>query len=251
MQRTIGLLSGILVAAGLLIGSLARLGAQPAGAARVALAADDIGGVVTSAAGPEAGVWVIAETTGLPTKFARIVVTDDRGRYVLPDLPRASYEVFVRGYGLVDSPRQPGKPGQELNLKAMVAPDARAAEQVYPAAWWASMITLPAGDDRLWEGADVSERRALGHLCGGPHRREASNVGYRRHGLNPGGDATLDSPISSGNIEFVGEHGGAPELIAAIHVYLASHNQHPTIFQLTASVEQILANVAKCKEALG
>ena len=113
----------------------------------------------------------------MPTKFARIVVTDDRGRYVLPDLPRASYEVFVRGYGLVDSPRQPGKPGQELNLKAMVAPDARAAEQVYPAAWWASMITLPAGDDRLWEGADVSERRVLGHLCGGPQRREASNVG--------------------------------------------------------------------------
>jgi hypothetical protein len=28
--------------------------------------ADDIGGVVTSAKGPEAGVWVIAETTELP-----------------------------------------------------------------------------------------------------------------------------------------------------------------------------------------
>ena len=71
----------------------------------VAIDADDIGGVVTSAKGPEAGVWVIAETTDLPTKFARIVVTDDQGRYVLPDLPRANYEVFVRGYGLVDSAR--------------------------------------------------------------------------------------------------------------------------------------------------
>ncbi len=52
---------------------------------------DDIGGVVTSANGPEAGVWVIAETTDLPTKFAKIVVTDDQGRYVIPDLPKANY----------------------------------------------------------------------------------------------------------------------------------------------------------------
>src|SRR6478609_9604249 len=72
---------------------------------RVAIDGDDIGGTVTSAKGPEAGVWVIAETSELPTKFVRIVVTDDRGRYVMPDLPRATYQVFVRGYGLVDSPK--------------------------------------------------------------------------------------------------------------------------------------------------
>ena len=65
--------------------------------------ATDIGGTVTSTAGPEAGVWVIAETTDLPTKFARIVVTDDAGRYLVPDLPSANYTVWVRGYGLVDS----------------------------------------------------------------------------------------------------------------------------------------------------
>ena len=88
---------------------------------------DDIGGGVTSANGPEAGVWVIAETTDLPTKFARIVVTDDQGRYVVPDLPDASYEVFVRGYGLVDSARVTARPGQQLNLEASVAPDARTA----------------------------------------------------------------------------------------------------------------------------
>src|SRR6185295_15257851 len=64
---------------------------------------DDIGGVVTSASGPEAGVWVIAETTDLATKFSRTVVTDDRGRYLVPDLPQANYNVWVRGYGLVDS----------------------------------------------------------------------------------------------------------------------------------------------------
>jgi hypothetical protein len=66
---------------------------------------DDIGGVVTSAKGPEAGVWVIAETTELPTRFARMVVTDEGGRYVLPDLPKANFSIWVRGYGLVDSPK--------------------------------------------------------------------------------------------------------------------------------------------------
>ena len=82
---------------------------------------DDIGGVVTSANGPEAGVWVIAETTDLPTKFAKIVVTDDQGRYVMPDLPKASYSLWVRGYGLVDSPKVKAVPGKILNLKAVVA----------------------------------------------------------------------------------------------------------------------------------
>ena len=84
---------------------------------------DDIGGVVTSAKGPEAGVWVIAETNELPTRFARMVVTDDGGRYVLPDLPKASYSIWVRGYGLVDSPKVKSAPGKILNLKAVVAPN--------------------------------------------------------------------------------------------------------------------------------
>src|ERR1700754_3459681 len=75
---------------------------------------DDIGGVVRAPNGqPEAGVWVIAETTDLPTKFARIVVTDDQGRYVLPDLPVANYQVWVRGYGLVSSPQLRAESGQQ------------------------------------------------------------------------------------------------------------------------------------------
>ncbi len=119
-------------------------GAQPGGG--IELDADDIGGVVTSANGPEAGVWVIAETTDLPTRFIRSVVTDDAGRYVVPDLPEATYEVFVRGYGLVDSPRVSAAPGQALDLDAVVAPDALAAAEVYPAAWWLSMIELPPGE---------------------------------------------------------------------------------------------------------
>ena len=110
------------------------------------LDADDIGGVVTSTQGPEAGVWVVAETTDLPTRFIRIVATDDEGRYVLPDLPEATYQVFVRGYGLIDSARVPATPGQALNLDAVVAPDARAAAAVYPAAWWLSMMELPEGE---------------------------------------------------------------------------------------------------------
>jgi hypothetical protein len=114
--------------------------------ASVAIDPDDIGGVVTSSNGPEAGVWVIAETSDLPTKFARIVVTDDQGRYVLPDLPRATYQVFVRGYGLVDSARIPAKVGQHLDLNAVVAPDGRAAAQVYPANYWLSLMEIPKGD---------------------------------------------------------------------------------------------------------
>src|ERR1700681_3121751 len=111
----------------------------------VAIDRDDIGGVVTSSKGPEAGVWVVAETTELPTTFVRIVVTDDRGRYVVSDLPSATYQVFVRGYGLVDSPRVTAKPGQHLDLKAVVAPDAKAAAQIYPANYWLSLAEIPKG----------------------------------------------------------------------------------------------------------
>src|SRR5918999_5157780 len=92
--------------------------------ASVRIDSDDIGGAVTSAKGPEAGVWVIAETTDLPTRFARMVVTDDQGRYVVPDLPKARYKVWARGYGLVDSAKVPSEPGRMLNLSAMAAPDA-------------------------------------------------------------------------------------------------------------------------------
>jgi hypothetical protein len=118
---------------------------QPAGT--VPIDNDDIGGVVTSAKGPEAGVWVIAETTDLPTKFVKIVVTDDRGRYLIPDLPAASYNVWVRGYGLVDSPKIKTAPGKNVNLTAVVAPNARAAAEYYPAGYWFSLIRVPEKSD--------------------------------------------------------------------------------------------------------
>src|SRR5438309_6122848 len=104
---------------------------------------DDLGGVVTGPSGPEAGVWVIAETADLPTKFVRIVVTDDRGRYLVPDLPKANYRVWVRGYGLVDSPQVQTAPGKLLNLQAVVAPSPAAAAEYYPAIYWYAMLKVP------------------------------------------------------------------------------------------------------------
>jgi hypothetical protein len=103
-----------------------------------------ISGVVTSSHGPEAGVWVIAETDDLQTKFRKIVVTDDRGRYVVPELPEANYDVWVRGYGLADSVRVSGRPGQELPLQAVVARTPQEAAKVYPANYWASLLQPPA-----------------------------------------------------------------------------------------------------------
>src|SRR3954468_4194327 len=115
--------------------------------AAVAIDEDDIGGIVRGPNGPEAGVWVIAETTELLTKFAKIVVTADQGRYVLPDLPMANYRVWVRGYGLVDSPKVRGKPGQQLDLAAVPAPDERAAAHYYPAIYWYTMMKIPPAKD--------------------------------------------------------------------------------------------------------
>src|SRR3989449_3660767 len=135
-----------LITTGLLTLPFLKVGAQQPRSVPIDFGKKDIAGVVASSKGPEAGVWVIAETTELPTKFVRIVVTDDQGRYLIPDLPRANYQIFVRGYGLLDSERQPAKPGRRLDLKAEVAPDARRAAQVYPAAWWLSTLTLP--DDK-------------------------------------------------------------------------------------------------------
>jgi hypothetical protein len=120
--------------------SPARLSAQQAA---VAVGDTDLGGQVASANGPEAGIWVIAETTDLPTKLAKIVVTDDRGRYLIPGLPKANYSVWARGYGLIDSPKVPATPGQTLNLTAVVAPSAAAAAESYPAIYWYAMLKVP------------------------------------------------------------------------------------------------------------
>ncbi len=115
---------------------------------------DDIGGVVASSKGPEAGVWVIAETTGLPTRLIKTVVTDDQGRYLIPDLPKAGYDVWVRGYGLIDSPKVKATPGQNLKLTAMTAPGPKAAAEYYPAIYWFSMLQVPPRTDFPGTGAN-------------------------------------------------------------------------------------------------
>ena len=139
LRTRLSLSMAAVAAAGLFAAAPARLQAQTA----VAIDADDIGGVVTGPNGPEAGVWVIAETADLPTRYAKMVVTDDQGRYVLPDLPKAKYKVWVRGYGLVDSPKVDGEPGKQLDLRAVSAPNDAAAAQYYPAIYWYSMLKIP------------------------------------------------------------------------------------------------------------
>ncbi len=147
MHRTTAsyLSAAVLAFAALLMAAPDPLPAQQT--AQVAIDHDDIGGVVRSRSGPEAGVWVIAETTELPTKYAKMVVTDDKGRYVIPDLPTANYSVWVRGYGLVDSPKVRAKPGQQLNLTAVPAPDERAAAHYYPALYWYTLMKIPPAKD--------------------------------------------------------------------------------------------------------
>src|SRR5882724_7161508 len=138
------------VAAAALVGLLGVGSAPPLAqqnSAAVAIDADDIGGVVTSTAGPEAGVWVIAETTAFQTRYAKVVVTDDRGRFVVPDLPPADYSLWVRGYGLADSAKVSAKPGTHVNLTAVVAPNDAVAAQVYPAVYWYSMMHLPSASE--------------------------------------------------------------------------------------------------------
>lgn len=53
--------------AGYLVMPRTRLHAQQS--APVQIGANDIDGVVSSSKGPEAGVWVIAGTTDLPTRY--------------------------------------------------------------------------------------------------------------------------------------------------------------------------------------
>ena len=122
---------------------LASAPVQAQQASAFAIDNDDIGGVVTGPDGPEAGVWVIAETTDLPTRHIKSVVTDDQGRYLIPDLPKANYEVWARGYGLVDSAKTRSEPGRIVNISAKAA-SAKDAAEIYPAIYWYSMLKTPA-----------------------------------------------------------------------------------------------------------
>ena len=107
-----------------------------------------IGGTVTNGGTgkPEAGVWVIAETRlGVP--YRKIVVTDDQGRFLAPDLPAASYDVWVRGYGLKDSAKTNAERGTQVKLQVANAATPQEAAKLYPAAYWTSLIKPPSRED--------------------------------------------------------------------------------------------------------
>ncbi len=135
----LSLLAGSLMGTAMFMAVPTGAAAQPA----MQVKPTSIGGVVTGARGPEAGVWVIVETRDLPTRYIKIVATDDQGRYMIPDLPRANYDIWVRGYGLVDSPKQKSAIGRQVNLRSVVAPNEAAAAEYYPAIYWYSMLKIP------------------------------------------------------------------------------------------------------------
>jgi len=102
-----------------------------------------ITGTVISDAGPEAGVWVIAETTDLPTKYRKIVITGDGGKFVIPQLPKAKFTVWSRGYGLLDSEKVPATAGQDIKIAPKVAKTPQEAAKIYPSNWWFSLMEVP------------------------------------------------------------------------------------------------------------
>lgn len=164
-----------------------------------ASAADGVisGRVESSGGQAEAGVWVIAETGELPTDYRKIVVTDDQGRFVLPELPPASYEVWVRGYGIVDSDRIAAAPDASVTLQVDAAGDAAEAAGVYPANYWLALLEPPPPS--TFENGDGPYRSAAGwrsqlklncvlcHQLGGPVTRlpsaEAFDHGLRKASL--------------------------------------------------------------------
>jgi len=130
-----------------LAATLAAVFATSLAARQTPEASGDLRGVVRSSAGTEAGVWVIAETDDLDTRFRKIVVTDDEGRFLVPDLPAATYQVWVRGYGLLDSSPITVTPGQTVTLEAVVARTPQEAARIYPANYWYSLLEPPAADE--------------------------------------------------------------------------------------------------------
>ncbi|HJN44326.1 MAG: hypothetical protein CL477_08050 [Acidobacteria bacterium] len=133
---------------------LAAVFVSVGGSSTTVAASGDITGTVRSQSGAEAGVWVIAETDDLDTGFRKIVVTDDDGRFLVPDLPDATYSVWVRGYGLADSSPVDASPGQDLSLTARQAATPQEAAQVFPASYWYSLLEVPAPSEFPGTGAD-------------------------------------------------------------------------------------------------
>src|ERR1700680_3742863 len=141
-----------------------------------------IGGTVANSNGgkAEAGVWVIAETKSLPVPFRKIVVTDDQGRFLVPDLPDGAYELWVRGYGLKDSERVSAARGAQVKLQVANAATPQEAAKIYPASYWTSMIHPPSKDQIPPNYA--SQEQWLAALRGGCNQcHQLGMVATRRH----------------------------------------------------------------------
>ena len=183
----------------LVASSVVVIGARQAAPQPVSIDADDLGGVVTGPKGPEAGVWVIAETTDLPTRLVKIVVTDNRGQYVVPDLHKANYDVWVRGYGLVDSPKTKTAPGKIVNLTAVVAPP-RAAAEIFAVS---CCLSRPSPQERVsrhcpveWIAPTLHPGVVAQHQFG---RLTAAISSAHRDALNPSAWA-FDHPSRHGSL---------------------------------------------------
>ncbi|HLB46497.1 MAG TPA: hypothetical protein VJL59_05665, partial [Anaerolineales bacterium] len=145
---------------------LCLLGWSVSGQQNIPATANSIGGTVVNSTGarPEPGVWVIAETQSLPVPFRKIVVSDDQGRFLVPDLPKGDYELWVRGYGLKDSARLRGALGGQIKLMVDNASSPQEAARIYPAAYWNSLIHPPAKEQL--PAAFVSQEHWLANLRG-------------------------------------------------------------------------------------
>ena len=196
-----------------------RTGSPRSRLLQVAIDNDDVGGVVTGPNGPEAGVWVIAETTDLPTKYAKIVVTDDQGRYLLPDLPTANYNVWVRGYGLVDLPKvaRGARPHDQSHRRR--SRRRSSAAELYPADVLVRDDERSAGEE-ISPARPTSQRHRTGAAASPDGRREvhrlpSASTRNRPHDparvrrLQPKG-GSLDAPCRVGPDRRVDDQRGSP-----------------------------------------
>ncbi len=148
-RKMLWLLAAVIcVASGLAVGQQNRP-AGNSGASGFPVDENSIGGVVMNSDGraPEAGVWVIAETRSLPAPFRKIVVTDEQGRFLVPDLPVAPYELWVRGYGLKDSEPMKISRGERVTIQVANARDPQEAARIYPPSYWTSLIQPPSKEE--------------------------------------------------------------------------------------------------------
>ena len=142
MQTKLSSIIGWTTAALVLMAAMVWLGGTTTRAVEGAIT-----GVVDGPNGAEAGVWVIAETDDLDTGLIKIVVTDDDGRFLLPELPTARYRVWVRGYGLKDSTPVEAEPGADVTLSTTAPATPQEAASIYPANYWYSLVEVPPASE--------------------------------------------------------------------------------------------------------